>query len=913
MDQSLERFQQIESVFNAVLAAEEGKRPELLNAHCGSDEELEDEVRSMLEAYEAEETLNASLRSRPGNSTAQQREHERIGPYEIDRLLGRGGMGSVYLAHRADGQFDQKVAIKLIDLPVGSHLFRERLRQERQILAALQHPYIARLLNGGVTQEGLPYLAMEYVDGLPIQRFCVKHGLGERQRIELFLRACDAVQFAHQNFVVHRDLKPDNILVVADGTPRLLDFGTAKLVSPSLGKQDSELTRAGYFTFTPQYASPEQILGKPITAASDTYSLGVLLYLLLTGVPPYQLEESTTAEMLSKVCEEAPLRPSQPSGNRLDGDLEAILLKALRKDPQERYATVEQLAKDLRAYLDGHPVAARRGTLRYRACKFARRHRLALTGTAALAATLAAGIVAVAWQARVANRERQKADARSTDLRQLSNSLLSELNEAIKQLPGSTNAQKLLVTRVLEHLDRMAKDAQGNRQTQLDLADAYTQLGNIQGNAYLQNMGDPASALVSMNKAVALSTPWAGPGSRDQEAIHVLANAQFFRGQILFGTAPIEQTIAATKTAAATYDQLLELPGSTSDEMFEAARTYSLLGDELGTARDESMSDLPDALAAYRKFLDLNNQALKIDPTLVRAIPALAVGEVKIGQAEMEIDPAQSLKDTQSGFEHLAVLPKAMQESLQMVRVRNVLTLDRAVALVQLGEYAQANSLETGLVQSSQRLAAADPDDLRALYDLQSDLQRQAEEFATAADPALGASANTRRLNLEAEEKPLALEVANWERLLKQGRFQMEWKPFLADAQVRLGSVQFILHQEDESKTMAAKGLATFRELANQSQNSSEILDLAAQGFLIAEPDSLRDPRLAVTCAESAVALSHRKMPSRLLTLAQAYRATGQIAKSQATAKEALALLPPPQPGSIKPRIRKLLEIQARN
>jgi len=302
---------------------------------------------------------------------------------------------------------------------------------------------------------------------------------------------------------------------------------------------------------------------------------------------------------------------------------------------------------------------------------------------------------------------------------------------------------------------------------------------------------------------------------------------------------------------------------------------------------------------------------LKMDPSLIRAIPALAVGQVKIAQAEMEIDPAQSLKDTQTGFDRLAALPKAMQDSLQIVRVRNVLTLDRAVALVQLGEYAQANSLEAGLVRSSQRLAAADPEDLRALYDLESDLQRQAEGFATAADPVLGATPDARRLNLEAEEGPLTLEVANWERMLKQGRFQTEWKPFLADAQVRLGSVQFLLRHGDNSGTIVAKGLATFRELATQSQSSSEILDLAAQGFLIAEPVSLRDPELAVSCAERAVALSHRKMPTRLLTLAEAYRATGQIAKSQATAKEGLALLPDSQPGSVKPRIRKLLEIQA--
>jgi hypothetical protein len=301
------------------------------------------------------------------------------------------------------------------------------------------------------------------VDGVPIDRFCEKQRLSVPQRLALFMRVCEAVQFAHRNLVVHRDLKPDNILVTEDGTPRLLDFGTAKLPSPSLAGPANKLTREGYLSFTPQYASPEQVLGNPITTASDTYSLGILLYLLLTGTLPYELKELTTAEMLRVICEEPPRRPAQEAGSRkrLDADLEAILLKALRKEPQDRYLSTEQLASDLRAYLEGLPVAARRGTLRYRAGKFIRRHRWGLAAAALLAATLVAGVAGVLWQARVANEERRQAEARSADLRQLSNSLLSELDEAIKQLPGSTGAQKLLVVRVLEHLDRMARDARG--------------------------------------------------------------------------------------------------------------------------------------------------------------------------------------------------------------------------------------------------------------------------------------------------------------------------------------------------------------------------------------------------------------------------------------------------------------------
>ena len=558
MSQTTERFLRIEAIFHKALAAPDSTREALIEAQCREDSELASEVRSLLEACEEEEQLTAACHVDVGVGQEAQSGGKRAGPYEIDRLVGRGGMGAVYLAHRADGQFEQKVAIKLIDLPLATDLFRERFRQERQILAELQHPYIARLLDGGVTAEGDLFLVMEYVDGVPIHNFCDQRHLSIPERIALFMRVCEAVQFAHQHFVVHRDLKPDNILVVEDSTPRLLDFGTAKLLSPSLAGPDSKMTREGYLSFTPQYASPEQVLGNTITTASDTYSLGVLLYVLLTGTTPYELKELTTAEMLRVICSEPPRRPTQAvdSHQRLDADLEAILLKSLRKEPQERYLTTEQFASDLRAYLEGLPVAARRGTFRYRASKFIRRNRFRLVAVALLASSLVVGVAGIVWQARVANRERRMAEARSADLRQLSNSLLSELDEAIKQLPGSTGVQKLLVTRVLEHLDRMASDTKGDRQTQLDLVDAYTRLGNIQGNAYDQNLGDPSGGLVSLDKALAIARPFAASNSKDREATRALALVEQSRSEILWQTGKTPEAVSVMREALKSFDAL---------------------------------------------------------------------------------------------------------------------------------------------------------------------------------------------------------------------------------------------------------------------------------------------------------------------------------------------------------------------
>ena len=527
MFETTESFLRTEAIFYEALAAPAEARAELIASRCAGDAELAAEVRSLLEACAEEESLASARRPEPGTGRETQEESRQIGPYLLDRLLGRGGMGAVYLAHRADGQFEQKVAIKLIDLPLATAVFQKRFRQERQILAGLQHPYIARLLDGGVTAAGDLYLVMEYVDGLPIHRFCQQHQLSVAQRLELFLRVCEAVQFAHQNLVVHRDLKPDNIMVVEDGSPRLMDFGTAKMLSPSQTAPGSEETREGFQSYTPQYASPEQVLGNPITTASDTYSLGVLLYLLLTGEHPYEFKELTTGEMLRVICSQPPRRPSAAagSGKPLDADLVAILDKALRKEAKDRYLTADQLAHDVHAHLEGQPVGARQGTVRYLACKFARRHRVGLLAALVLNVTLFAGVAGVLWQAKVATEQRRKAEARSADLRQLSNSLLSELDEAIKELPGSTGAQKLLVTRVLEHLDRMAKDAEGDRLTQLDLVDAYIRLANLQGNDYDQNLGDAAGAKISINKAIALAAPLAPDGSNDREALQALAYA----------------------------------------------------------------------------------------------------------------------------------------------------------------------------------------------------------------------------------------------------------------------------------------------------------------------------------------------------------------------------------------------------
>jgi tetratricopeptide (TPR) repeat protein/predicted Ser/Thr protein kinase len=903
----------IEAIFNEVLALPSGERQALIEIRCGEDALLKSEIYSLLRACAEEEAL-AAVRFREARTDARTGlDRKRVGAYEIDRLIGRGGMGAVYVAHRADGTFDKQVAIKLIDLPLATDLFRERFRMERQILAGLNHPLIARLLDGGVTCDGEPFLVMEYVDGVPIHRFCEDHRLSVAERLLLFKSVCEAVQFAHQNLVVHRDLKPDNILVMEDGTPRLLDFGTAKLLSPSADGMGSEFTRQGFQSFTPQYASPEQVLGNPITTASDTYSLGVLLYLLLTGVLPYELKEFTTAEMVRVICEQPPRRPTLPgSGDqRIDADLEAILLKSLRKSPGERYLTAVQFALDVQAYLDGRTVSARRGTMRYRAGKFVRRHRIALFGAALVATSLIAGVAGVIWQAKVADRERRRAVDTSAEMRQLSNSLLYELDEAIKELPGSSGVQKLLVTRVLDHLDRTSKSAAGDRLVQLDLANAYTRLGNIQGNPYDQNLGDTAGALVSLDKALLIAQSLAASAARDNEALRALASVEQARSEVLWGVGKTPEAVESMQAATEAYERLVAERDATPALISEAGAAYGTLGDELGQPGTPSLGDLAGAIDAYRKDIRLDERALSLDPNFPRARRGLGIVQLKIGNVEIETDPAQALEDYRLAEERFDALPESKQDGLSTLRIRANVVRKKATAMRELGEYAQAIPLFDQALAIQKQIAAADPKDNRSLFDVYVDLTQKAYDYEYAADPALEADPQKRRRDL-ALAIPLLKEAQSIAvQLLKQTPSNEDRKASLADVQVRLGTAETELQTSGDAEKLAATGLVTLTGLAAKHPDSVLMLDFAVAALLTVKPATLRDPKLAIVCAEREALLTKRKQPSALLSVAQAYRSAGLNKQARTAAHEGLALLPFVSASAPIPRTRKLLELEA--
>ncbi len=903
----------MESIFNQVLAAPEDAQASILESQCHGDPALQAEVLSLLEAFQSEKKFASQWSAEVRAEEDSGSQARWIGPYQLDRLLGRGGMGAVYLAQRIDGQFQQQVAIKLIDLPLATDLFRERFRQERQILARLVHPFIAPLLDGGATEDGDLYLAMEYVDGVSIDRYCQDNHLPIRDRLLLFRKVCAAVHFAHQNLVVHRDLKPDNILVLNDGTPKLLDFGTAKLLAPmQAALVTSDLTRLGLHSFTPNYASPEQVLGESITTASDTYSLGVLLYLLLAGIPPYVLKDCTTAEMLRVICGEQPRKPSTVSvaSERPDADLDAIVLKALRKEPQERYRSVDEFASDIQAYLDGRPVLARRGTLRYRAGKFARRNKLALGAVFLLFTTLVAGLAGVLWEFRVATLERRRAEARSEDMRQLSQSLLSEIDEAVKQLPGSTPVRRLLVERVLQHLDHMAKDVAGDRLTQLDLVEAYTRLGNLQGNPYDQNIGDEQGALVSLTKAVTLAKALRAATPDSPAVLEPLALAERSRSEILGFAGRPQESIASMRDAAAIYDLLLAHSKPSAAQVAEAASTYASLGDQLGQIGAPSLGDTGGALQMYRRALELSLRALQIDPAFTRSQRAVGIDHLKIGGILADTEPEKAIEEYQLSLAAWAVQPAAEKADATTRRLVASTHRKLGMALTEARMYGPALAAFKQARGSFELLAAADTQDTRSQHDLEIVLSNEALTYLDLLDPLLNPLREHDQANTQHAVDLLERSITILQRLVTLSPGNLGMSIPLAYNKVLAGTLRQRLPGPKDGAEQVASGLEALRTKALADNATVQTLDCASSALLMALPARLRNPELAIQFVERMVSQTHRQKPFYLLSLAQAYRAAGQLEKARATAREGLALLPRLKPVVPRTRLRILLEAE---
>jgi tetratricopeptide (TPR) repeat protein/tRNA A-37 threonylcarbamoyl transferase component Bud32 len=621
-----ERWQAVGEIFEQAVLLPSGERSLLIDRACAGDQEIRDEVLSLVASHEAagsfvQDQIKGALQSF-FDTTVAAGQPARVGAYRLVRELGRGGMGTVFLAERDDDAYHARVAVKLVRPGMDTEFILDRFRRERQTLARLQHPNISRLLDGGTSDTGLPYIVMEYIDGPWLTVFADQRGLDVFARLRLFLDVCSAVDYAHRNFVVHRDLKPGNILVDPDGVPKLVDFGICKLLRSDVLPGGDTIA----LPLTPNYASPEQVRGDAVTPLSDIYSLGAVLYELLAGSCPRRFETLTPLEIERVVLGTPVRRPSEAArekavARQLAGDLDNVLMRALETEPQRRYETAAQLADDLRRYLDHEPVRARAQTARYRAMKFVRRHR---TGVAAAAAVF----VAMAVGLGVSLHEARLADARMQQVRTLAGRIVFDVHDAVRDLPGSTRARQMIVQTGLEYLDSLAGSVKGDARSERELAKAYRRLGDVQGNVQDQNLGDVSSALASYRKALALLDTVRGgaPRDADLETERVVLHGRIAGVQSYTGKLPDAlQTLRAGIASASGDSVAAEAPA------FESA-----LGDLYVSASEvrRNMGDYDGSLTAAREAVRLFEDAAAHLPSDNAVAHSLATSYAAVGMSE---------------------------------------------------------------------------------------------------------------------------------------------------------------------------------------------------------------------------------------------------------------------------------------
>jgi non-specific serine/threonine protein kinase/serine/threonine-protein kinase len=725
-------WQQVKDLFHAAADLDSDEQTSFLDQHCRNDADLRRAVEDLLRADAGQPTLLEhspliAVKNDFDFQSAVRDEH--IGPYKILRELGSGGMGTVYEAVRDDAEFRQRVALKLIRL--GWHTdqnLRQRFHNERQILAGLNHPNIALLLDGGTTADGRPYFAMEYVEGQPLNEYGDAANLSTTERLRLFRIVCDAVQYAHGNLVVHRDIKPSNIVVTSDGVVKLLDFGIAKLLTP---ETDALQTATQMNLMTPAYASPEQVRGERVTTASDVYSLGVVLYELLTGQRPYVVPTNRPDEMSRVICEIEPERPSivtarhssrtasdtsnaasspvrpqnfehRAAGNgatlhkQLRGDVDNIVLRALRKEPQRRYHSVEQFSEDIRRHLEGLTVIARPDTLRYRATKLIQRNKTLAVAFSLVMLALVGGLGLALWQARIAKQQRAIAERRFEDAHQLADSFVFKYHDAILNLPGSTPVRAMLVKDATTYLDRLAADAGDDATLKRELALAYLKLGNVQGQGVSANVGDTGGAIESCRKAVVLYESLANVKTNDAgartQARDDLRKAYQSLGGILARGGDNRGALEWQKKSLALGEEIAAADPAAAKKNLGLAYNYLLVGDLLLDERN-----LAESAKYYRLALPLTEKLHAAEPDNLSYLHAVAAAYDRLARnliwtadAAVELNGANA--ETNAAYREAVAGDRRVLEIFQKMA-----TMDNQNAVIRRGIVAAYENLGVAL------------------------------------------------------------------------------------------------------------------------------------------------------------------------------------------------------------------------
>ena len=740
LDLTPDRWSRLEALFTTAVELPAVERERFVARETADDAELRHHLTGMLaHASGAGDRIARAIHEAASQATATATPDvdwvgRRFGPYRVVREIGRGGMGLVFEAVRDDDEYQKRVAVKVAPWWRDVALVRERFRLERQILAGLEHPHIARFLDGG-TEDGVPYFVMEYVEGVPITTYCDRQALGLRERLALFRQVCGAVHFAHQRLIVHRDLKPSNVLVAADGTPKLLDFGIAKLVDPvDAGEDDAsraaaarERTMTRDAAWTPDYTSPEQVRGRTVTTRTDVYSLGLVLYELLTGARAQVADTSSPIALDHSICETEPEKPSERVATR--GDLDTIVLTAVRKEPERRYESVAALSDDLGRYLDGHPIVARPNTLGYTAWKLLKRHRAGAAAALLIVASLTAGLITT-------RREAQRAEHRFQQVRTLANAFVFDVHDRIATLPGSTEARKAIVSTALTYLENLRSDAASDAGLARELAAAYDKVGRVKGHPLSANLGDAKGAIESFERAEQLLTPLADRGDRDAQrqlvdVIHHQSTVRYTQGDRPGAVAGLTRasTIGRQLLDAVTRDAAA--PSTPSDRK-ALADTLTVVGDAYAdrcrTASE--LLDFPTAEESGRQAMQIARRLTELDPAnrdyrdnLSTALNALAAVHLRGGNLRQSAHEYRESATIREGLLREAPTHVEYRRNL-IVSYGNLGDVLAYRIGENLGDVAGAIAVYEKATVLAREMVAQDPVDRRAQFDLSNVLLR---------------------------------------------------------------------------------------------------------------------------------------------------------------------------------------------
>jgi tetratricopeptide (TPR) repeat protein len=833
----------MQRLFDGALRVPEDQRRAFLESQT-DDAELRREVLSLVfhDAL-AEPFFEDAIRSEAASicSSLDLAPGAAIGVYRIVSVLGRGGMGAVYLAERADGAFEQRVAIKVIQSHGPSAFLLERFQQERQILARLSHSNIATLFDGGRCPDGSPYFVMEYVSGQNIDLFCDRAALALSDRLRLFLKVCDAVRYAHQNLIVHRDLKPANILVNADGQPKLLDFGIAKV----LDQVGTGIAQTSTRVLTPEYASPEQVRGDPISTSTDIYSLGAVLCRILSGSPPHELTGRSPLDAARAIAEAQPV-----AFHQLPADINAILQKALHNDPSRRYRTVDELSADIQRFLEGRTVLAAPDSWTYRARKFVRRNWIVVGAMAAVFAALTAGAGVALWQAR-------RAERRFDDVRKLANTFLFDFESAIHNISGATSARLLVVKTAGEYLERLAAEAHGDRVLIRELADSYKKLGDAEGSAVDGNVGQIPAALGHYRRGLALRDSIKDDATSDPKArlgylqnLNALAGLEWVSGDREVATRLCSRSVALAErwvasspsdadmlaAAAAAYGELSSIQRFKED--YNAGRKSAGRNLELMTQAYQVNSSNPvrlvgmasacrvlgfveldggkyaGAIEYFKKGTALLEQALAADPKNVTARRALMKLVSDTGDAMQQL----SRKEKGSQADPLPFLQRAYRLGNELV------TEDPTNDLIQ-HDLARVCQLYGSILQTAGKDAEALPLFERGIEILSRQLKNAPNDANTAFDLAIVRvwTSDCRRdlhdLPGALRESKLAAEL--WDRLLAARPGTFRYLHQKADNLNTMGNLLALRGDIPGARACFREGLAIAEKLPAQDASFS--------------------------------------------------------------------------------------------